>query len=89
MRVAILPTGRMEWNALPMALARLFPDHEFYSLPSQREIDSHPHDFPLASFTSTRLRKGPFLHRQPDWFSERLGKHSGTEPERVMPQTWS
>jgi hypothetical protein len=58
MRVAILPTGRMEWNALPLALARLFPDHEFYSLPSQREIDSHPLDFPLPSFTSTRLRTG-------------------------------
>jgi hypothetical protein len=58
MRVAILPTGRMEWNALPLALARLFPGHEFYSLPSRREIDSHPHDFPLPSFTSTRLVKG-------------------------------
>ncbi|AUB82968.1 hypothetical protein [Candidatus Thiodictyon syntrophicum] len=53
MRIAILPTGRMEWQALPGALGRLFPEHEFYSLPTQEEVESNEAiDFPVPSFTS-------------------------------------
>lgn len=49
MRVAIVPTGRMEWLALPEALQRLFPEHDFYSVPEQRAYDSGG---PLNGFTS-------------------------------------
>lgn len=28
-RVGILPTGRMEWEALPEALGRAFPEADF------------------------------------------------------------
>ncbi len=53
MRIAILPTGRMEWQALPGALGRLFPEHEFYSLPRREEVASNATiDFPVPSFTS-------------------------------------
>ena len=53
MRIAILPTGRMEWQALPDALGRLFSEHDFYSLPRQEEVASNATiDFPVPSFTS-------------------------------------
>lgn len=55
MKVAILPTGRMEWNALPGTLSRLFPEHEFYAVPEQQLYDSKG---PLDGFTSSRLRPG-------------------------------
>lgn len=48
MRVAILPTGRMEFRGVPRALATLFPDHAFYSI-SKRPGDPEPFD----SFTSS------------------------------------
>lgn len=55
MRVAILPTGRTEWHGLPQALSRLFPDHEFYSIPTRDEIYSYPKRFPYDGFTSRDL----------------------------------
>lgn len=38
MRVAVIPTGRAEWRALPQALQTLFPDHEFYAVPTEAEV---------------------------------------------------
>lgn len=52
MRVAVLPTGKMEWHALPQAFRTLFPNHDFYSLPTQREVDEFGEEFPCCSFTS-------------------------------------
>lgn len=58
MRVALLPTGRMEWAALRIALARLFPAHEFYSIPTEAEVVSYESiDFPAQSFTSCDVRR--------------------------------
>jgi len=52
-RIAILPTGRMEWQALPTAFNRLFPGHIFYGLPTTEEIESNKDlEFPIPSFTS-------------------------------------
>src|SRR5262245_34724921 len=48
MRVAILPTGRMELRGVPPALSALFPKHDFYSI-SKRPEDDEPFD----SFTSS------------------------------------
>jgi len=45
----------MEWNGLPSALGRLFPGHDFYAVPTPREIDSNPDRFPLDGFTSFTL----------------------------------
>jgi hypothetical protein len=45
----------MEWGGLPAALERLFPDHEFYAIPSPAEIQSNPDRFPYDSFTSVTL----------------------------------
>lgn len=56
MKVAILPTGRMEWKALPSALNRLFPEHEFYAVPEQHLFDSKG---PFDGVTSSRLTLGP------------------------------
>jgi hypothetical protein len=54
MRIAVVPTGRMEHVGLPLALKRLFPGHEFYALPTFLEQKSNPHvEFPIHSFTST------------------------------------
>jgi hypothetical protein len=47
MRVAILPTGRMELQGVPRALEALFPAHEFYAV-CQRPSHLDPFD----SFTS-------------------------------------
>jgi hypothetical protein len=47
MRVAILPTGRMELRGVPHALKALFPAHDFHSV-SKRPSDDDPFD----SFTS-------------------------------------
>ncbi len=57
MKVAILPTGRTEWCGLSRALGQLFPDHEFYCLPTQAEIDSNPYCYPYNGFTSMCLTK--------------------------------
>lgn len=46
MRVAILPTGRMELLGMGTALEALFPAHEFYTIPKR---DKEPFD----SFTSS------------------------------------
>lgn len=61
MRVAVLPTGRMELRGVPRALVALFPKHEFYAVP-QRAGDMEPFD----SFTSsgqplTLTQKNPNL----------------------------
>ncbi len=48
MRVAVLPTGRMELLGVPPALRALFPAHEFYSI-SKRPKGEEPFD----SFTSS------------------------------------
>lgn len=55
MRVALLPTGRTEWNGLPGALQRLFPAHEFYAVPTPEEVASNPYRFPYDGFTSIEL----------------------------------
>ena len=55
MKVALLPTGRTEWCGLSRALGRLFPDHEFYCLPTKAEIDSNQGSFPYNGFTSMCL----------------------------------
>jgi hypothetical protein len=55
MRVALVPTGRMEWHGLPSALQRLFPSHSFYALPSKEEVASYPDQFPYDGFTSNTL----------------------------------
>lgn len=55
MRVALLPTGRTEWNGLPGALQRLFPAHEFYAVPTPEEVVSYPDRFPYDGFTSNEL----------------------------------
>ena len=49
MRVAVLPTGRMELEAVPPALAALFPAHDFYPVPLRL---GEP--VPFDSFTSGR-----------------------------------
>lgn len=48
MRVAILPTGRMELRGVPPALKALFPAHDFHGI-SKRPDDEEPFD----SFTSS------------------------------------
>jgi hypothetical protein len=53
MRVAVLPTGHMEWLALPAALQRLFPDHEFYAVPDQTQYESIG---PRRGFTTSALQ---------------------------------
>ena len=55
MKVAILPTGLTEWHGLARALNRLFPDHDFYCLPTEAEVRSHPDCFPYPGFTSSQL----------------------------------
>lgn len=58
MRVAIIPTGRMEWYGLGQALERLFPEHIFYSLPTAREVASNRDiEFPIPSFTSGDVKR--------------------------------
>lgn len=57
MRVALVPTGRTEWHGLGPALTRLFPEHEFYPVPSAEEVESYPNNtFPYDGFTSNVLR---------------------------------
>ena len=52
-RVALIPTGQMEWQALGTALHRLFPGHHFYAVPTEAERASNPRlEFPISSFTS-------------------------------------
>lgn len=54
MRVAIVPTGRMEWLALPEALHRSFPGHDFYAVPDTALYGSRgPHD----GFTSCKISR--------------------------------
>jgi hypothetical protein len=55
MKVALLPTGRTEWHGLAPALGRLFPEHEFYCLPTDAEVRSDPDRFPYPGFTSAPL----------------------------------
>lgn len=55
-RIALLPTGRMEWHGLGPALARLFPAHKFLALPSQDEIDTQlDGEYPLPGFADNLL----------------------------------
>ncbi len=37
--VALIPTGKMEHAALPPALTRLFPDHDFVAWPPETHLD--------------------------------------------------
>ena len=55
MRVAILPTGRLEWKGLPTALERLFPGHTFTAVPSAAEVEVDPNCYPLKGFTDSTL----------------------------------
>jgi hypothetical protein len=61
MRVALVPTGRTEWTGMPAALARLFPAHTFYPVPTPDEVASHPERFPYSGFTTNPLGA---LHEQ-------------------------
>ncbi len=45
----------MEWSGLPAALGRIFPDHDFFAVPTPQEIESNPERFPYDSFTSCLL----------------------------------
>ncbi len=56
MNVAVLPTGRTEWNGLARALKGLFSDHKFYALPTKEEVSSNPLSFPYRGFTSLKLQ---------------------------------
>jgi hypothetical protein len=62
MRVAILPTGRMELLGVPRALAALFPDHEFYGI-SQRRGDAEPSN---SRRRSARASSAPASQRPVD-----------------------
>lgn len=55
MRVAILPTGLTEFYGLAPALKRLFPEHEFYALPTENQINSSDDKYPFPGFTSNPL----------------------------------
>lgn len=55
MRVALLPTGRLEWAGLPTALERLFPGHTFTALPSTAEVEVDPSCYPMPGFTGSTL----------------------------------
>ena len=57
MRIAILPTGETEWIGLSQAFQRLFPEHDFYCLPTKVERDSNPGMYPYNGFTSHRLQE--------------------------------
>jgi hypothetical protein len=50
MRVALLPTGKMELAGLPPALKSIFPTHDFYAI-CMRPQDNEPFD----GFTSSRV----------------------------------
>lgn len=63
MRVAILPTGGLEWEALPDALQTLFPEHDFYSVPTREEVNAYGEDYPAPSFTSGDASK--LLEKKP------------------------
>ena len=58
-RVALIPTGRMEWEALADALTRLFPGNEFYAIPTREEVESKTFqgEFPISSFTSVDVTR--------------------------------
>lgn len=55
MRCALVVTGRTEWHGLPAALQRLFPEHEFYAVPTAAEVESGRDEYPLPGFTSQPL----------------------------------
>lgn len=66
MRVVILPTGRTEWHGFPEALRRIFPGHEFCSIPTLAEIRSNPESFPAPGFTSNLLTEKQCLNPPED-----------------------
>lgn len=37
MRIALIPTGKMELHGLERCLGRLFPDHEFVVVEAERD----------------------------------------------------
>jgi len=55
MKIALLVTGRTEWHGLATALRCLFPEHHFYTVPTEQEAASYPDQFPCSGFTSTQL----------------------------------
>jgi hypothetical protein len=54
MKVALLPTGETEWAGLARALGRLFPTHEFVTLPLHEDRDRREPQL-LGGFTSATL----------------------------------
>ena len=65
MRVALIPTGKLELLGLSQALVRAFPDHEFFCVPLSGND-------PFRSFTSATLPL-PSLHEQDSSLSELIG----------------
>lgn len=53
MHVVFIPTGRLEFLALPTALQRIFPNHTFECLPKSKDLT------PFDGFTTTRLTYPP------------------------------
>lgn len=52
-RVALVPTGMLEWKALGPALERLFPGNTFEAVPTEDEVRSKPDmEFPISSLCS-------------------------------------
>ncbi len=89
MRVALLPTGRMEWDALPGALRRLFPGHDFYCLPTRVEVESGGAEYPAASFTSCDVTRLSGRRNNADKLIERalaeaLGDRHAERPALVV-----
>jgi hypothetical protein len=84
MRVAVLPTGRMELLGLPRALEALFPDHEFRSI---CQFPKRPgEEVPFDSFTSldqplTRMQRNPNLAA----IVERMAAEMGRGPRGQQP----
>jgi hypothetical protein len=57
-RVVLIPTGRLEWEALGASLERLFPEHIFVAVPTLQELQSNEGmEFPISSFCSNPIEK--------------------------------
>jgi hypothetical protein len=57
MKVALIPTGETEWAGLATALGRLFPVHDFVSLPLRADREEREPQL-MSGFTSAALSVG-------------------------------
>ncbi len=67
---------------MPQALQSLFPQHEFYSLPTEMEVKSYGEDFPAHSFTSCDVRKLSGKANQADKLIERAAAEAIGDSKR-------